>query len=185
MDNKYGSMLVDGKRVDELLLSVPFMNATQCGELTGVLFDIAITLDEAEVETIEEAMLGFEEVSTAINTRFDFFAKQVSDEVDAGVASGKYIRAGHNVYERHVNGLLALRSIFGDLVTEVYVDRNYLAHKQLESRAFEEERIIQTTINSDENLELDISGMNMLVQFTDGRLIEMTNSEWGMFTRIK
>jgi len=185
MDNKYGSVMIDGKRVDEWLLDVPFMNPKQGGELTGALYDYAMEIEEAGGPFVSETILGFEEVSTAIGARFDFFEKLINDEVDAGVASGKYVRAGFNVYERNVNGLLALRSIFGDTVTEVYVDRRYLEHKQHESKMFEEERIIKAVMNNDENLELDISNMNMVVKFADGRMIEMTNSEWGAFTRIQ
>jgi hypothetical protein len=185
MDNKYGSMLINGKRVDELTLEIPFMNVAQCYAFANAILDIGAAAEEVREGGYNETIEGLTEPFEALIARQEILAVATTVEVERGIATGQLIKVNHTIYERHCNGLLALRSIFGDMVTDVYVDRNYLLHKQIESQAFGEERIIKAEINVDENIELDIGGMNMVVKFTDGRLIEMTNSEWGAFTRIQ
>jgi hypothetical protein len=96
------------------------------------------------------------------------------------------IRVNHRVYERNVFALIAMRAMFGDdLVKEVFVERGHLEYLQKNAEMNNKECIIDTFINKDELLELDISGMDMLVEFTNGRMIEMTNSEWGGYTKIR
>jgi len=185
MDNKYGSMLINGKRVDELTLEIPFMNVAQCYSFSNAILDMSAAAEDVQEGGYNETIEGLSEPFEAVIARQEVLAVATAAEVERGIDSGRLIKVDHTVYERSVHALLAMRSMFGDLVTDVFVDQQYLEHQALESRAFGEERIIKAEINNDEQLEMDISGLNMIVQFADGRRIEMTNSEWGHFKRIE
>lgn len=182
---KNSGLLIDGKRLDEHMKDIPFMTATQVHEFYAALALVMGGMG-IEIYTDSEEADDFAEVFELIGLRYEALEKVDNAEIEAGIKSGKFIRSGINVYERNVPGLIAMRAMFGhDLIKEVFVDRKHLEYLQKNAEMNHQELIIDTHINNDELLELDISGMGMIVEFTNGRMIEMTNSEWGGFTKLR
>jgi hypothetical protein len=176
--NWYLGMLVAGKRIEEIMDDIPFMTQMQLWDFSSAFY--------TTIEAHEYPYAPFEPVSVLINERHDYYEQTENAEIAAGVASGKFIKIDYKVYERNVFALIAMRAMFGDdLVKEVFVERKHLEYLRKNAEMNKKECIIDTFINDAELLELDISGMDMLVEFTNGRMIEMTNSEWGGYTKIR
>lgn len=182
---KNSGLLINGKRLDEHMKDIPFMTAQQMHEFYAELAQVLASMG-IELYTDNEDADDVAPVFELIGYRYEALEKVDNVEVEAGIKTGKFIRNGANVYERNVPALVAMRAMFGhDLIKEVFVDRKHLEHLQKSGDMNNQERIIDTFINNDELLELDISGMGMIVEFTNGRIIEMTNSEWGGFTKLR
>jgi hypothetical protein len=187
MELKYGDVLVDGIRLDNLAnVHIPVMTQDELGyfvdRLQGAMD--ALGIDRFNEESWADTY--FKPAWQAVDDRYNHFAEIEEAEIQQGVASGKYIRQEYRVYQRDVNALSAVRQFFGDgMVNDVFVDRQHLEHLRHSGEACGHETVIMSKINHADQLELDVSGMNMIIVFTNGRKIEMTNSEWGSWVKLK
>lgn len=175
MEAKHLGVLVDGRRIEDWMRDIPFMPQHALYEFCIPLAD---AIDNSGIDHQE-----FDPLYEFMDERHKFFEDKRDAEIEAGVKSGKLIVRPGKVYERNVFAMLAMRRMFGeDVVKDVFVDRQHLEYLQ---RSYDgNEHIIDCVINAAEELTLDISCMNMIIVLVNGRQIEMTNSEWGDFTRI-
>jgi hypothetical protein len=143
MQSWYLGMLVNGKRIEEVMNDIPFMTQTQLWDFTTAFYE-ALDAHEYQFDP-------FEPVSVLINERHDYYEQTANTEIAAGIADGKLIRVNHRVYERNVFALIAMRAMFGDdLVKEVFVERGHLEYLQKNAEMNNKECIIDTFINKDE-----------------------------------
>jgi hypothetical protein len=170
MKVEYGQMLLNGKRADEVAHDVWFYNETQLQELSMMLIDLGI---ESDFDTED----GFEELWFLIGIRSEYFEAERSREIDERIAERGGFRHGKDLNQQIFlsNDVVtqAAKVIFGDIAVAGYV------------RVAACEKKGVSVFENEESYQLNCDAEDVVIEFSNGRRVEFSNSEWGAITLLK
>jgi hypothetical protein len=171
MDVIYGQQLIDGKRLDEIMNEVTFMNETQLTDTMASFWDLMHVLGHPQT--------GLDDIYIEFDKRIRYFAELRNQAVDALIADVGGFRHGsdNQAFVKNDNLLDVVKQIFGDLAVAVYTTMTDVNKIQ-----DEESIMIHET---DTEVQLGFDTTSFVIEFVNGNRVEFTNSEWASMNRLK
>jgi hypothetical protein len=164
MELKYGQILFEGKRLDEVANEIWAMNSTQVKELGAHLWTVCFNDNPTKV---------FDELWVKIGERHDYFHAERQKYFDSIIRERGGFRHGKYPYVLDVDSLPAAQAVFGDLVVAVYLPMNNLNQTSIDISETDETRYI------------DLDARTIVIEFVNGHRVEYSNSEWGTIALLK
>jgi hypothetical protein len=166
MELKYGQILFNGKRLDEVANEIWTMNSTQIKELIEHLWT-STGFDENPTHV-------FDELWPKIGERHEYFHSERQRYFDLIIAERGGFRHGKFPYFLDIDSLPAAQAVFGDLVVAVYLKMNH--NGEITSLLPQE---------TDETKYIDVDNQTVVIEFVNGHRVEYSNSEWGTIALLK
>lgn len=170
MKLEFAQQLFEGKRMDEVLHDVQFMNEKQVSDLSNRLFALTydVLVDEEE----------YRDVWDEIFKRHDYHLALRKAKIDARIAELGGFRHGEQdqAYVKRDDSLPAVKQVFGDIAVAVY---------QQEYDHGESINDTLTVIDTDHDVQISCDAENIVIEFVNGNRVEFSNSEWAAISRLK
>jgi hypothetical protein len=170
MELHYAQQLFQGKRMDEVMHDIQFMNEKQVQELSERLFEL--TVYQGLSSSVYDELWG--EISKRreyyLNLRRERLSKKIAEV--GGFRHGQLKKA----FIKRDDSLPAVQQVFGDIAVAVYQEE--LDHDNTVRRAL-------TVYDANDSLQISCDAEDIVIEFANGARVEFSNSEWAAISRLK